>query len=394
VVVQDWLIVAVGDSYGSGEGNPDLPIPPQAITDLEEALAELKSKQGALADAVENLADVQVDYDKTIAAGKNVRAKLAAHEAAVDHEKEVCTALPPKPVQCAEAKVDTATALGNLSTALAAMGLQGLIDSLPAIPQEVARLEDLARASLDAAKAGVSAAQAAVDAAVEKVTRAEERAVPTWQDCPCHRSANSGQAQAALAVERADPRTSVTFLHLSCSGATILKGLRGDYEGIEPDCADQHDNRPQIDQVRDLVGEREIDALLTSIGGNDAYFSKIVEACMVEESCDVSARKDGCLAATHSVTCDRAGPFAKRCSDYFSSRDSTVPSGTDIFQAGLNGLSPAECAEQFCSVVPAEELLEPGGEVRAPRHVPRRPASRSRGGPRLPRRLSGPDQER
>jgi hypothetical protein len=37
----------------------------------------------------------------------------------------------------------------------------------------------------------------------------------------------AGPARAAQALEQADPRTSVTFVHLACSGATIATGLLG-----------------------------------------------------------------------------------------------------------------------------------------------------------------------
>ena len=45
-----------------------------------------------------------------------------------------------------------------------------------------------------------------------------------WVSPQCHRSSNSHQAQAARAIERRDRRTSVTFVHLSCSGASIFPG--------------------------------------------------------------------------------------------------------------------------------------------------------------------------
>ena len=43
----------------------------------------------------------------------------------------------------------------------------------------------------------------------------------TWQLERCHRSALAGTAQAAIQLEQADPHTSVTFLHLACSGGRI-----------------------------------------------------------------------------------------------------------------------------------------------------------------------------
>jgi len=42
-----------------------------------------------------------------------------------------------------------------------------------------------------------------------------------WQDQRCDRSGYSGPAQAALALEAADPHTSVTFISFACSGASL-----------------------------------------------------------------------------------------------------------------------------------------------------------------------------
>ena len=66
------------------------------------------------------------------------------------------------------------------------------------------------------------------------VKSAEDPLEPTWQDERCHRSAFAGSAQAALAIEQADPRTSVTFVHLACSGAKVDVGLLEPYAGAEP----------------------------------------------------------------------------------------------------------------------------------------------------------------
>lgn len=94
----------------------------------------------------------------------------------------------------------------------------------------------------------------------------------------CHRSAWAGAAQAALTLEQSDPHTSVTFVFMACSGATIEKALIGDeYPGIEPP-SDNSRLKSQIDQVVDIVGDRRIDGLIMSAGGNDIGFSNIVKA--------------------------------------------------------------------------------------------------------------------
>jgi len=104
-----------------------------------------------------------------------------------------------------------------------------------------------------------------------------------WQNRQCHRSANSYQAQTARAIERRDPRTSVTFVHLACSGAKISAGLLGAYEGIEP--GSNLPLRPQIAQMKSLVGGREIDAVLISVGVNDLGFGPLVAHCIAYQGC-------------------------------------------------------------------------------------------------------------
>ncbi|MCS7008231.1 MAG: hypothetical protein NZL88_11820, partial [Gaiellaceae bacterium] len=109
---------------------------------------------------------------------------------------------------------------------------------------------------------------------------------PRWQNKRCHRSGKaSGQARAAYELEQADPRTSVTLVHLSCSGATIVKGLIGPYEGAEPPSGDPPPLPPQLERAAELIGDREIDALVISIGGNDANFADIVVNCIITEPC-------------------------------------------------------------------------------------------------------------
>ncbi len=97
-----------------------------------------------------------------------------------------------------------------------------------------------------------------------------------------HRSGLAGPAQAALALERADPHTSVTFVFLAASGAEIDNGILG-----EPDPATGRDGakrtlRPQVEELSDLMGcggdggggcRRTVDYLVVSAGGNDVGFA-------------------------------------------------------------------------------------------------------------------------
>jgi hypothetical protein len=100
-----------------------------------------------------------------------------------------------------------------------------------------------------------------------------------WVDTVCRRSAFAGPAQAALSIEQADPHTSVTFVSLACSGATVEAGLIGVYlkEGTPLP--------PQLDKVKQVVNGRPIDALLISVGGNDIGFADLVARCILHRNC-------------------------------------------------------------------------------------------------------------
>ncbi|RKG86424.1 hypothetical protein D7V88_17915 [Corallococcus terminator] len=145
---------------------------------------------------------------------------------------------------------------------------------------------------------------------------------PVWANSRCHRSFKSPAARAALALEQSDPHSSVTFLSLACSGATIQRttyadenwdgsgfwsifdgfatsadgpeggsGMLGGYVGIEPPAYsygawNPEDYMPsQLDRLAALVGNRPIDALVLSAGGNDVGFGDILRFCVVHTNC-------------------------------------------------------------------------------------------------------------
>jgi YD repeat-containing protein len=105
-----------------------------------------------------------------------------------------------------------------------------------------------------------------------EVNRATHGGVAQWADdglgsAPgssflADRSTKAATAQAALALEQADPHTSVTFIFLATSGATIRDGLLGPGQ--------------QLDRLASIVGTRRIDALFVSGGGNDLGFSHVI----------------------------------------------------------------------------------------------------------------------
>lgn len=103
-----------------------------------------------------------------------------------------------------------------------------------------------------------------------------------WVDNVCSRSAFAGAAQAALSIEQADPHTSVTFVSLACSGATVEAGLTGVY------LKGGRSLPPQVDKVKEVVNGRPIDALFISIGGNDIGFANLVAKCIMHHNCSAN----------------------------------------------------------------------------------------------------------
>ena len=155
-----------------------------------------------------------------------------------------------------------------------------------------------------------------------------------WQNRRCHRSAQSGQVRAAQMIEEADPHTSVTFVHLACSGGRIHRALLEPYEGIVPDGTPA---APQIDRVAELAGDYEIDALFVSIGGNDINFSKVVEACVLGEVCHLGDPMiDPLLESTASLVCGFTGSFEDECTSYLDPEviDVDALDARTIFETG------------------------------------------------------------
>lgn len=100
---------------------------------------------------------------------------------------------------------------------------------------------------------------------------------PRWLEAEAHRSLRAGPAVAAGLVEDVRAGDLVTFVSFARSGAEVGNGLFGprvDDDGDSIDGWIGHEG--ELDELRDLaarIGDRPIDALVVSIGGNDAGFS-------------------------------------------------------------------------------------------------------------------------
>ena len=109
------------------------------------------------------------------------------------------------------------------------------------------------------------------------------QANPPYWNKQCDRSDQSYQMKAAEYVERTDDRTSVTFVHLACSGARTVHVADRPYVGQDPG-AGSGLIQPQLMSLKQAMSAgkpvREIDAMILSIGINDLRFGGIVSVCL------------------------------------------------------------------------------------------------------------------
>ncbi len=136
------------------------------------------------------------------------------------------------------------------------------------------------------------------------------RSQALWWLQQCHRSLYGNQVKAALQLALEQSHLAVTFLGYSCTGAAVDKGLLGFWEARSDVPAKYRDDSPQLMRVmRDLCPNPSgynrftapshfdwrsgipncspkrldhIDALLLSIGGNDAGFSSVIVNYLVD----------------------------------------------------------------------------------------------------------------
>jgi hypothetical protein len=164
-----------------------------------------------------------------------------------------------------------------------------------------------------------------------------------WSSRRCHRSPRAASARAALQLEKSDPRTSVTFIHVACSGATVDRGLLGPFKGKEPKRAPA-DIPPQIAQVEDLIGDRQVDALLISVGANDIGFAKFLEECIKKAACwkqeDEVQHKLGQLPAAYASLAACINPIDTPCSATFPDSQGKGHGGSTVGLPSL-GVSPS-----------------------------------------------------
>ncbi len=356
VVVQDFLIVSLGDSYGSGEGSPDVPLDLGFLAAEEEAWAEL----GA---AWDGLFEIEL--------------KVANLDAAIA-EYERLDALP--------CDVDGEWSCFEKTGALAG---QWIVIAYEATVVGIIAAWDTITAVWDLAVNAVQAVWATVEAVVWKAEVIFGKYSATWQNETCHRSGRAGSALAARQLEDADPRTSVTFVHLACSGATMTYGLLGWYQGTEPvseDVTNEACNpapggtrpagcvRPQLEVAQDLVGDREVDAMYVSIGGNDAHFADIIIACILQEPCSeesvvsvsnidaVAVAQDDCPGLSSFnpfYLFPTVGPvLASLCADFMLGLEYPTMTARELIDEGVDGDFTSPISPQFPGLATAYAAVD------------------------------------
>ncbi len=334
VIIQDWLIVGIGDSFASGEANPDYP---SSLSGIRDAMVELEK-------IFRQLENLGLDFHRTegeISIISDVLERIAAAFTDVQEEclddmfcdpacericlgccwswcpekdlwgnsmcncEKVCgpdllcqSQMAPQIARCSSSLSWLIAMLPPLiseAPGAVIMFLNDLLDpltiSVQGIITDILADGDVFGAILDEIDRILVTIQTITSNFDRIMEISSEMALndslinnleAEWQDQRCHRSGYSAQALAAWSIERRDPRTSVTFIHLACSGGTIEEGLIGPYSGAE---YGPTPIRAQVDKALELVGDREVDAVLVSVGGNDVGFAPQIIRCITQEPC-------------------------------------------------------------------------------------------------------------
>lgn len=117
---------------------------------------------------------------------------------------------------------------------------------------------------------------------------------PYWDDDSCNRSVLGAPAQAALALEESSPRTSVTLVNVTCSGATVDRGILGVQIAAGQAAS-------QVEQAASIISGHEADVVLLSVGGNDVGFTSILQTCALYNDCPLARPPAGPLRGYPTV---------------------------------------------------------------------------------------------
>jgi len=301
IEVLDHLIFGLGDSYGSGEGNPDLPITVDMLDAYDEALVALSQAQADANAAYSAWQSALAQWNDLVG---RVNLALARLDIWAQKVRERQAACPWPPIPCADALAAEAVAAGDLVWALGNIGIADWnVNNLPSYSVIWNRIMAIYNAGLATYQLALSAwnlAQATLNDTIALVGQLDQELVAIWQDRGCHRSAFSGQVRAAKRIEDADPHSSVTFVHLACSGARIDEGagrlIQKMENGVSPGMEMATATHLQVGEMRRLLDGGSADAVFLSIGGNDIGFADLIAMCVGTEPCDETSWVPDALA--------------------------------------------------------------------------------------------------
>ena len=269
VRVQDFLIVSIGDSYGSGEGVPDRPT--RISSELKDSLEQADLVARRLEEAWDSCQPV------ALASGLGPCADALSELLGDTLVGHVLAPIADRSIEFYRGLIRECTPINVLGIATIPPGCVAWL---------IGFAIDMAGDAVEFVKTlisdGTSLLRKVYDEAVDVIMLLVDGG-ETWQDPKCHRSTKAGSSIAARRIEELDPHSSVTFVHLACSGATILKGLLGPYGGVEDQ---KTELAPQVEDAEQWAQSREIDALYVSIGGNDLGFANIIVSCIALEPCN------------------------------------------------------------------------------------------------------------
>jgi len=290
--LRDFLIVSIGDSFSSGEGNPDVPAVPSSdqklfckTTTPTMAITKLKSFLVGYISEMKNALGVGLS---TIAS----RLPLAGNALSLG----ITTSF------------QMAGFIANFTKQLANVAIDFLHTAEGAITEGVEEV-----AGFFGIGDGGESDEVAPHPAI-------------WQEPLAHRSYRSGHSLAARQLERQDAFSAdrITFLTFARSGSDIPNGLLGG-RTFDPDLLSTEEGisasdvpilteidtwtnkRGQVNEAQETIGDRPIDALIVTIGINDLGFSSVVSKTILKAS--GQKRKDRIAGVRRRINEDLPAEF-------------------------------------------------------------------------------------
>lgn len=261
--LRDFLIIGIGDSFASGQGNPDVPAVP----------------------APDQKAFCEFTTIATIVSTQKARLERFFKELANKGEAALKEGLELLPV----IGIVVVASLNNVENILG--HVKNTISDIKGWTVEVGRkVEALLVEGTEEVFSWIGIGDGG------EVDETKPRGA-AWQEPLAYRSYRSGQSLAAAEVESnsLNHADRVTFLSFARTGSEILEGLLGprkvsaDFLGLDAGLGRVSidkwtQDRGQIQEAKDALGGRRPDAIIVSIGVNDLNFSTHVEESIIRRS--------------------------------------------------------------------------------------------------------------